>query len=464
MFAPQINSLPFGRVGLVAALTLLQNGISVRIINKDLHPRIGQRGSGMWISIVALLVRSYKPGTLEPLQDLSIVPHVEPTPAIPFQVPKLMSQQLLDVILRRHLEKFSCSVEMDTELCSFEQSDEGVTAILAKNGIPESFDTKWIIDADGAKSETRDDTWVVTEDICLTGVGLDRVHGHQFGNFLEQGVSLRPTDAIGDDGWQFFLFSREFDLTKIAQSEELVFETIALLIPIEITFNKVVWMSDFRVHSPTGGQGHDSGVQYAKEIANNFLLETYSAERLPVILEMLEVTTSILDRTIITIVLDEFVASVKPVNVYGVHDEGNLEAGDRPDATTLFGLHRPWYHTTLVFAPSLADATPTLGALEAYDKSVVRSAVVLLSSASVTPVASPVGLVLVDREGYAYSAYIVEVGQTKEFVIRPDRVIGAIVHGVEDIFRYVASTFINHFWPLTLQVQPIPVYLIQCRN
>jgi 2-polyprenyl-6-methoxyphenol hydroxylase-like FAD-dependent oxidoreductase len=63
-----------------------------------------------------------------------------------------MGQQLLDVILRRHLEKFSCSVEMGTKLCSFEQCDEGVTAILAKNGISETFDTKWIIGADGAKS------------------------------------------------------------------------------------------------------------------------------------------------------------------------------------------------------------------------------------------------------------------------------------------------------------------------
>jgi hypothetical protein len=28
--------------------------------------------------------RSYKPGTLEPLQDTSMVPYMKPTPAIPF--------------------------------------------------------------------------------------------------------------------------------------------------------------------------------------------------------------------------------------------------------------------------------------------------------------------------------------------------------------------------------------------
>src|SRR5258708_5216514 len=97
---------------------------------------------------------------------------------------------------------------------------------------------------------------------------------------------------------------------------------------------------------------------------------------------MLDMTTSILNQAITTgdvtvqrspklfmlgincrfssIVLDEFVTPVegKPVNAYGVLDEGNLEAGDRaPDAprllhirpggsreTRLFNHYRPWYH------------------------------------------------------------------------------------------------------------------------
>ncbi|KAG2051896.1 FAD/NAD(P)-binding domain-containing protein [Suillus hirtellus] len=515
---PPVLVVGAGPVGLVAALALLQNGIPVRIIDKDHHPRIGQRGVGTWprslevynfldVSEVNSLgkspppLRSYKPGTLEPLKDSSMDPHMEPSPAIPFHGPKLMGQQLLDVILRRHLEKFSCSVEMGTELCSFEQCDEGVTAVLAKNGISETFDTKWIIGADGAKSvvrkqlgltflgETRDDIRIVTGDIRLTGVGLDRVHWHRFGNFNERGLSLRATDEIAEDGWQFFLYGRELDLTKIAESEELVFETIASLIPTEITFEKVVWMSDFRANIRMVNKFSEGRVFVAggwklalvqKGLADKSLLETYSAERLPVISEMLEVTTSILDKATAsgdlsvgrspvlymlgincrfsTIVLDEFVTSVerKPINAYGVLDEGHLEAGDRaPDApnmlqvggaelntTTLFSLYRPWYHTMLVFAPSLADATPILGALEAYDKSVVRSAVVLPSSASVTPVASP-DLVLVDREGYAYSAYLVEAGQTKVFVIRPDGVIGAIVHGTEGVKKYFSKIFLD---------------------
>ncbi|KAG2125949.1 FAD binding domain-containing protein [Suillus clintonianus] len=539
---PPVLVVGAGPAGLVAALTLRQNGIPVRIIDKEPNPRIGQRGPGIWPRSLELFnflnvpevndmgkpvptVRLYKPGTLETLKDSLMAPLMEPSPAIPFHSPKMMGQQLLDVILRRHLEKFSCSVEMGTELCSFEQSDEGVTAILTKNGVSETFDTKWIIGADGAKGvvrkqlgltflgETRDEDRILTGDIRLQAVGLDRVHWHRFGS-LNRGLSLRPTDEVGEDGWQFMLFGRELDLTKFAENEELVFETIASLLPIEVTFNKLVWMSVFRpnirmvnkfsegrvfvagdaahVHSPTGAQGLNSGVQdafnlawklalVAKGLADKSLLETYSAERLPVISEMLNVTTTILNKAIKSndistgrspvlfmlgincrfsnIVLDEFVPAVegKPINAYGILDEAHLEAGDRaPDAPnmllagrgesdvkTLFGLYRPWYHTIVVFAPTLADATPILGALEAFDNSVVQSAVVLPSSASVTPVASSADLVLVDQEGHAYSAYLVEADQTKVFVIRPDGVVGAVVHGAEGVKKYFSNIFLD---------------------
>ncbi|KAG1723314.1 FAD binding domain-containing protein [Suillus occidentalis] len=529
---PPVLVVGAGPAGLVTALTLLQNGIPVRIIDKDPNPRIGQRGPGIWPRSLELFnflnvpevndqgkyfsaVRSYKSGTLESGIDSLMVPHSEPTPAIPFYKPKLMGQQLLDVILRRHLEKFSCSVEMGTELRSFEQSDEGVTAVLEKNGTLETFNTNWVVGADGAKGivrkqlgltflgETRDDVRMVMGDIRLHGVGLDRARCI----LTPDSASLRPTDEIAEDGWQFMIFGGDLDLTKLAQSEELLFEAIASVIPTEITFNKLVWVSEFRanirmvnkfqrgpriccgrVHSPTGGQGLNSGVQDAfnlgwklalveKGLADKSLLETYNAERLPVISEMLEVTTTILNQSLKTnditarrgpilfmlgincrfsnIVLDEFAIPGKPVNAYGVLDEANLEAGDRApdapnmlqvgggesDAKTLFSLYRPWYHTVLVFAPSPADAIPVLGALEAYEKSAVRSAVVLPSSASVTSVASPADLVFVDQKGYAYSAYLVEAGQTKVFVIRPDGVVGAIVRGAEGVKKYFSGIF-----------------------
>ncbi|OAX35475.1 FAD/NAD(P)-binding domain-containing protein [Rhizopogon vinicolor AM-OR11-026] len=146
---PPVLIVGAGPVGLVAALTLLQNGIPVRIIDKDPNPRIGRRGAGIWPRTLELfnfldvpeindqgnpfpLIRPYKLGTMEPLQVERMFPLTEPTPAVPFYVPKLLGQQVSEGILRCHLEKRSCFVEAGTELRSFKQSDEEVTVVLAK--------------------------------------------------------------------------------------------------------------------------------------------------------------------------------------------------------------------------------------------------------------------------------------------------------------------------------------------
>ncbi|OJA14929.1 hypothetical protein AZE42_10912 [Rhizopogon vesiculosus] len=165
-------------------------------------------------------IRSYKFWTMEPSPEItSMVPRAEPTPATPFgflwYVPKLLGKELLEVILRRHLEKYSCFVETSTKLRSFKQSDEEVITVLAKkqdeNEILETFTTKWMIGTDGAKGvqkwlrrsdineiedsfpgvvrkqlrlmfpgETRDNFHIATGDICLTGASLDRAVGPFF--------------------------------------------------------------------------------------------------------------------------------------------------------------------------------------------------------------------------------------------------------------------------------------------
>ena len=67
-----------------------------------------------------------------------------------------MGQDTLERILRLHIEKFSCSVELGTELRGFEQYPDYVEAHLAKkdeNGeqIDETIRAKWLIGTDGAR-------------------------------------------------------------------------------------------------------------------------------------------------------------------------------------------------------------------------------------------------------------------------------------------------------------------------
>ena len=66
-----------------------------------------------------------------------------------------LGQPTLEGILRSHLEKYGCSVELGTELVSFEDEGERVLAKLVKRKdgeeISETFEASYLIGADGAK-------------------------------------------------------------------------------------------------------------------------------------------------------------------------------------------------------------------------------------------------------------------------------------------------------------------------
>jgi len=65
-----------------------------------------------------------------------------------------LGQSTLEDILRSHLKKYGCSVELGTELLSFEDEGERVLAKLVKRmggeEIPETFEASYLIGADGA--------------------------------------------------------------------------------------------------------------------------------------------------------------------------------------------------------------------------------------------------------------------------------------------------------------------------
>ena len=66
-----------------------------------------------------------------------------------------LGQPTIEGILRSHLEKYGCSVELGTELQSFEDDGERVLAKLVKKkggeDVSEIFEASYLIGADGAK-------------------------------------------------------------------------------------------------------------------------------------------------------------------------------------------------------------------------------------------------------------------------------------------------------------------------
>ncbi|KAF8550669.1 hypothetical protein OG21DRAFT_383284 [Imleria badia] len=535
-----------GPSGLVAALTLLQNNIPVRIVTKELDYRIGQRGNGVWPRTFEVFhflrafemhqrarpiipMREYKPGTLEPRKTFSMIPHLDPTPSIPYNNPMFLGQPTLEGILRSHLEKYGCSVELGTELVSFEDDGERVLAKLVKRKdgeeIPETFEASYLIGADGAKGvtrkqlglsflgETKDNFASVVGDLCLEIEGVDRKHWHLFGDRSSDFVMLRPTDEIAPDGFQFLIATKNYEPKQLLSDEKLMVKCMSELMGCEINIRKAIFLSEFRpnirmvdkfgsgrvfvagdaahVHSPTGGQGLNSSVQDAFNLAWKLslvykglspvtLLDSYTTERLPVIAEMLNITTGIFNKLLSStiegamqrekkmnmlgvncrstpIVVDEF-THAEPVNAYGLLEEGVLVAGDRaPDApelglvvaqatdgadmtTRLFDVFCPIYHTVLVFAPDAASAADVLEVLKRYPGDVVRPVIVLAQGSEVTTGAQ--ADVVVDRGGHAYRAYLAVKGEKRVVAVRPDGVVGAIVHGAEGVGHYFGKIFV----------------------
>ena len=219
------------------------------------------------------------------------------------------------------------------------------------------------------------------------------------------------------------------------------------------------------------------------------LLETYTEERVPVVAEMLDLTTKILKATIdkpdnengwkrtgnlnqlgvnyrwSSIVVDQSTDSEKGPSgreahsAYEVEDDGVLRAGDRaPDApglvkvnfdnqksgesTSLFKLLSPTYHTVLIFAEA-ADVHATLQAgIEKFPKGLVRP-VVLLRAGTTNVIPDVSCDVFEDRDGHAYQAYKGAEGANGVVIIRPDGVTGAIVKDVDWVERYFKGIFVK---------------------
>ena len=215
------------------------------------------------------------------------------------------------------------------------------------------------------------------------------------------------------------------------------------------------------------------------------LLETYSEERLPVVAEMLNVTTKILKVSIdkptsevgwkrtgnlnqlgvnyrwSSIVVDQstdFSAGSearKAHSAYDVEPGGIVRAGDRaPDApglveeessesTRLFKLLSPTHHTALIFAEAAASDIPaTLAVIGKYHKDLVRTVVLRAGTTNTALELEDAACdVFEDRDGHAYNAYKGAEGANEIVVIRPDGVIGAVVKNVDWLERYFEAIF-----------------------
>ncbi len=343
-----------GPVGLTAACELRRRGVDCRVVDRlaeppqyakavGIQPRTIEHWEALGLSRAAL-------DASIPLRGLIVlvngqeVGHVELSlpPEVPygfFALPQYETERLL----AEHLRGLGGSPERGAELTSFEQDDEGVTAMLRTADGEETVRAGYLVGADGAHSTVRKalglsfEGGAFAEEYMLGDVEVDWS--------VPPGVSIRAThqteDGATDDVLvcvplpgrgryrMSMLVPPELAAPDDAADEvEHGFVTdrptptladiqavIDRLSPEPTTARNLRWSSIFRIshrivdrysggrafvcgdaahiHPPTGAQGMNTGIQDAINLAWKLalavrgtaaegLLETYDAERRPV--------------------------------------------------------------------------------------------------------------------------------------------------------------------------------------
>ncbi|KAE9408898.1 FAD/NAD(P)-binding domain-containing protein [Gymnopus androsaceus JB14] len=473
-----------GPVGLVSALLLLRNGLSVRIIAKEGEFRTGYRGP------------SIQPRTLELYKFLGILDDIwaasgghqlihrytlpddgqpplimwgEEPPVIqtvdkPYFDHRNIGQVDHEAVLRNCLLKdYGVQVELGLELVKYEHSlgSDFVSATIKnaiQDGTTEVAEFDWLIGAEGAHSVTRkqlgctflgesySQAVMLLGDIhLLNGWGDD--HIKVWGELGKKAVLFRPyqsaysaqhstpTQTFNDTRTQVMLSASDLELERLAtlcnDRDALVEEIYALSGRRDLLFGNLIdaaiWKPNVRmvdkfgegrvyiagdaahVHSPTGGQGLNSGIHDAfnlawklslvhKGLAPFSLLESYTTERARIIGAMLNKTTALLNETFLRsssgggsnlgwargfeirmfginyrgspIVMDDVQPPAEVLDPYKMSPDEPVRGGDRaPEAvglkvyggdhpsseettTSLFEIFKPTYHTALVFTAS----------------------------------------------------------------------------------------------------------------
>ncbi|KAI0090682.1 FAD binding domain-containing protein [Irpex rosettiformis] len=538
-----------GPTGLILALALRQNNIPVRIIEKDTEFHKGQRGAGnqprtleIYNALgtlpdifkeghVPMPVASYKiQDGKEVVLKMDMVEVGEPTPDVPFRTPYLIGQSHNEEIHRRHLANYGTEVELGTELFDLTQDENGVTAELAhhKDGqeTKETVRVKYLVSAEGARSvarklldipflgQTHDAMRLNLVDMQLKGVSRDV--WHQWGDVGSKAVYIRPTEW--PDVFSIMTGGSDVDCDLIHNDRQALIDLV-----VEVTkrdnleFGDIIWQSVWRanvrmvekfgkgrvfligdaahVHSPTGGQGLNTGAQDAINLAWKLslvlkypsvqpsLLDSYENERLPVVRDMLFRTTELLKATVnyrakgqdgtpaepshmrrpkilqqlgvnyrwSPIVVDEQPKEEGEEDVSGAYkpeDPSVLKAGDRaPDSPglvrvdgnekkkTLFDIFRPTRHTVLLFG----ENQEVLEVLKKAPAGSLYTVLVVPKENSAT--GAGVDAVFVDVDGYAHTFYPSVSKGFKTVIIRPDGVVGAIVKGKEGVEKYLKAVF-----------------------
>lgn len=334
-----------GPTGLTLACNLLASGVSVRLVDKARGPAITSRALGLMPRGVEVLDRAGALGDLEqranPIRQVVVdlggrqaayLRMSQPTKLVT-RPGLLISQAEIEGSLRRRLAELGGAVEWGAEVLHAGQDAEGVRVQLSDG---RTVPCHWIVGCDGAHSRVRTLAGIsfpgvpIIERFLLADVHADLPVPRDSAAVWLHGVGMLGAFPLpGKDLWR--LMAPAPDNAGDVRSAQEVQNLLTHILhersgcPLSAVHGSE-WTSTFRIHrrlanrfrqgrmlvagdaahihSPTGGQGMNTGVGDAENLAwklslvvhghaDPALLDSYEAERRPIATEVLRSTSAL---------------------------------------------------------------------------------------------------------------------------------------------------------------------------
>jgi 2-polyprenyl-6-methoxyphenol hydroxylase-like FAD-dependent oxidoreductase len=326
-----------GPTGLTMANLLTRSGVSVRILDKKPEPTESSRAIVVHAKILELFDRLDLTDRMieegQPLQGAQFLSQGRPAGKLaflngrgakrtPYPFGLIFGQDQTEHLLIQTLGEARIQVEWNTELLTLEQSQEGARAhVRHTDGNEETIEAKWLIGADSSHSSVRHalglgftgQTYAQTLFVADLDIEWD-LGPRQGAMDLARGGFFLFIPMLGEGRFRLFGSLPP----ELADRDTLTLDDVRRIVNtgsgMHVNILKERWISIYRthqrmaerfrvgrvflagdaahIHSPAGGQGMNTGIGDAfnlawklalvvKGQANEKLLDSYEAERIP---------------------------------------------------------------------------------------------------------------------------------------------------------------------------------------
>ncbi|GGM94595.1 3-(3-hydroxyphenyl)propionate hydroxylase [Lentzea pudingi] len=326
-----------GPVGLTAALQLTRWGISVRLVDAAHGPATTSRALGMHARSLEICDHLGILGDIAPhgtRVNAFIRHHAERASRVDYdfgglatQFPYMFNidQAITERVLRGHAASAGTEVEWDTRLESFQHDEDAVTATLLSGddsgATRETVRARYLWGCDGGHSTVRKTlqlplageaahTWLIADAVVHTDLERDGVHW-----LFPAGGALMAFPFPDPGKWRLLDTTGEGEPEHSGQIAQQFSTKLSQALGCDTTVDNPTWASKFtiqqravpsmhvgrcfvsgdaaHVHSPASGQGLNTGIQDAYNLAwklamvlhghaDAALLDTCDTERVPI--------------------------------------------------------------------------------------------------------------------------------------------------------------------------------------